>query len=135
LQADASLKTYHRQVNQRFPMDARTPAQGLSPNAAAARQLLWLGLVAVAGFALLLFVLGSVAARTGGGATAARAVDVAEQSISLAYQFEPPQLDSTRATDTASSYVLGHVMEGLLREDEHGAIIGGVAERWDIRPD
>ncbi len=47
---------------------------------------------------------------------------------------DPPQLDSTRTQDTASGFVLGHIMEGLLRADEHNQIVGGVADQWEIRP-
>src|SRR6266511_60878 len=35
--------------------------------------------------------------------------------IRLAMDEEPPQLDSTRATDQVSNRILGHVMEGLTR--------------------
>ena len=48
---------------------------------------------------------------------------------------EPPQLDSTRATDQVSIFVLGHIMEGLLRYDASNRLVPGVAERWDLRPD
>jgi oligopeptide transport system substrate-binding protein len=100
----------------------------------AARQLLWMGLAAVAAFVVLLFLLSWVAARTGGGQAAGNAIDGPGASITLAYPFEPPQLDGTKATDVASSFVLGHVMEGLLRLDEHGAIVPAVAESWQIEP-
>jgi oligopeptide transport system substrate-binding protein len=98
----------------------------------AAKQLLWMGLAAVAAFVALLFLLGWAAARTGGGQVAGNAIDVAGASITLAYPYEPPQLDGTRATDVTSSFVLGHIMEGLLRLDEHGAIVPAVAESWEI---
>lgn len=116
-------------------MNPATGAQGSSTTRAAGRQLLWLGTSAVFLFVFLLLLLGWLAGRTGGGDTAGAAVDVGAETISLAYPFEPPQLDSTRATDMYSTYVLGHVMEGLLRADEHGAIVAGVADRWEIRPD
>lgn len=116
-------------------MNPATADPASSATRAARRQLLLLGAGAVGSFVVLLLVLGWLGRHTGGGNVAGDAIDVAAASISLAYQFEPPQLDSTRATDVYSSYVLGHVMEGLLRADEHGAIIPGVAERWDIRPD
>src|SRR5262245_35890804 len=91
-----------------------------SPTRAAGRQLLWLGLAFVAGFAMLLAMLGWLARYTGGAQTTGEAVDPATSAITLAYPFEPPQLDGTRASDVSSSFVLGHVMEGLLRLDEHG---------------
>jgi oligopeptide transport system substrate-binding protein len=52
--------------------------------------------------------------------------------LRLAFGEEPPQLDSTRATDQASIFVLGHVMEGLTRYGRSGDIVPGVAERWQI---
>jgi oligopeptide transport system substrate-binding protein len=52
--------------------------------------------------------------------------------LRLAFSEEPPQLDSTRATDQVSIFVLGHVMEGLTRYGRSGDIAPGVAERWDI---
>jgi oligopeptide transport system substrate-binding protein len=52
--------------------------------------------------------------------------------IHLAMTEEPPQLDSTRATDSVSIFVLGHVMEGLTRYASGGEIVPGVAERWEL---
>jgi oligopeptide transport system substrate-binding protein len=52
--------------------------------------------------------------------------------LRLAMSEEPPQLDSTRATDQVSIFVLGHVMEGLTRYGKGGDIVPGVAERWDL---
>lgn len=48
---------------------------------------------------------------------------------------DPPQLDSTRATDTVSSLVGGHVQEGLTRHGRHGELVPGVAESWELRTD
>ncbi len=45
---------------------------------------------------------------------------------------EPPQLDSTRATDQVSNWVLGHVMEGLTRYGRGGEIVPGVAQSWEL---
>ena len=111
-----------------------TPAPGSAPHRVAARQLLWMGAGAVAVFVGLLFALDWFAGRTGGGQVAGDGVDLEAGSITLAYPFEPPQLDGTRATDVSSSFVLGHIMEGLLRLDEHGNIAPGVAESWQIEP-
>jgi oligopeptide transport system substrate-binding protein len=61
----------------------------------------------------------------------ARAVDGA-MVLRLALSEEPPQLDSTRATDQVSVFVLGHVMEGLTRYGDGGGIVPGVAERWEL---
>jgi oligopeptide transport system substrate-binding protein len=52
--------------------------------------------------------------------------------LRLAMSEEPPQLDSTRATDQVSIWVLGHVMEGLTRYGTSGDIVAGVAARWEI---
>ena len=59
-------------------------------------------------------------------------MDAAAGAISLALSSEPPQLDSTRATDQVSGQVLGHVMEGLLRYDADNRIVPGLADRWQI---
>ncbi len=45
---------------------------------------------------------------------------------------EPPQLNSMKASDTQSFFVLGHVMEGLTRTGKSGEIIPGIAEKWKI---
>lgn len=102
----------------------------------AGRSLLWLSLGAVGLFVLLLWLLGLASGVTGGGArNSGPGVDVVNNTISLVEQSEPPQLDSTRAQDQASSFVLGHIMEGLLRLDEHGHVVAGVAESWEVRAD
>ncbi len=56
----------------------------------------------------------------------------AAKVLRLAMSEEPPQLDSTRATDSVSIFVLGHVMEGLTRYGPGGEIVPGVAERWEL---
>jgi oligopeptide transport system substrate-binding protein len=55
--------------------------------------------------------------------------------LRLLISSEPPQLDSTKATDQVSGFVLGHIMEGLTRYGVNGEIIPGVADRWEIRDD
>jgi oligopeptide transport system substrate-binding protein len=52
--------------------------------------------------------------------------------VRLASAEEPPQLDSTRATDQVSNRILGHVMEGLTRYGKGSEIIPGVAESWEL---
>jgi len=101
---------------------------------AAVKQLFVLGVIGIAGFALLLTVLGWAASVTGGGAAAGRAIDVASRTVTTSIRNEPPNLDSTRATDAQSIMLLGHVIEGLLRYDRNGNLIPGVAERWDLKP-
>ncbi len=63
------------------------------------------------------------------------AVDAESRTLTLVLEQDPPQLDSTRSTDTVSIRVLGHVKEGLTRYDERNQLIGGVAERWEVRED
>jgi oligopeptide transport system substrate-binding protein len=55
-----------------------------------------------------------------------------ERVVRLAMAEEPPQLDSTRATDQVSNWVLGHVMEGLTRYGRNGELVPGVAESWEL---
>ncbi len=62
----------------------------------------------------------------------AAAVDFDRQSITIALAQEPPSLDTTRATDLVSFFVLGHVAEGLVRYDQAGHLVPGVAASWEI---
>jgi oligopeptide transport system substrate-binding protein len=101
----------------------------------AVRQLLWLGAIFVGVFIALMGALAWASSITGGSTIAGRAIDLDTKTITLALGDEPPQLDSTRATDSISLFVLGHVMEGLLRYDANSQLVPGVAERWEIRPD
>jgi oligopeptide transport system substrate-binding protein len=59
------------------------------------------------------------------------AVDVENNTITSYLREEPPQMDSMRASDAVSAIVNYHVMEGLLRYDADGELVGGVAERWE----
>lgn len=99
---------------------------------AAGRRLLLYAVLTILGFALIMFLLDTAAGLVGSNTGSAAAVDVATKSINLALAEEPPQLDSTRTTDQISGMVLGHIMEGLLRQDPQGKIIGGVAESWEM---
>jgi oligopeptide transport system substrate-binding protein len=45
---------------------------------------------------------------------------------------DPPQLDSAKATDTESSFVLGHVNEGLASYSPGGEIVPAGAVSWDL---
>lgn len=101
----------------------------------AVRQILWLGALCTAAFIALMVALAWASSATGGRSVAGRAVDFDTKTITTFLDQEPPQLDSTRTTDTVSFFVIGHVMEGLLRYDPHGKLVPGVAERWDIRPE
>lgn len=62
-----------------------------------------------------------------------RAVDVEAQRVRLSLPAEPPNLNSLVTTDQISSFVLSHVMEGLLAYDERGELTAGVAQRWQLR--
>ena len=66
------------------------------------------------------------------GAQASDAVDFESRTLTIALTQEPPQLNSTKATDQVSGMVLGHLMQGLVRYDRRGNVIPGVAERWEM---
>jgi oligopeptide transport system substrate-binding protein len=53
-------------------------------------------------------------------------------TVRFAMSSEPPNLNSMKATDQASFFVLGHVMEGLTRTGQDGSTQPGVAEKWEI---
>ena len=114
---------------------AATPGKAAARGRAAAqrapgRDLFVLGGAGVAGFLLLMAALAWLTEASGAGA--ADAVDAATGTITLALSTEPPQLDSTRATDLLSGRILGHVMEGLLRYDASDRIAPGVAWDWRV---
>lgn len=60
------------------------------------------------------------------------AVDATNQALTLSLSGEPPQLDSTKATDQVSGMVLGHVMEGLMRYDASQRLQYGVASHYEL---
>ncbi len=98
----------------------------------AGRQLLLFGILALGGTALLMLALSWATGLTGSAGGAAEGIDPATGTITLVLSEEPPQLNSTLATDQVSGMILGHLMEGLLRYDEHNQLAPGVAERWNI---
>ena len=99
---------------------------------AAGRQLALYAVASVLFLIVLMFVLNAIARLTSSSGGASRlGVDAANNAINVFLRDEPPQLDTMRATDAISGLVLGHVMEGLLRYDQHGELVGGVAERWE----
>ncbi len=63
-----------------------------------------------------------------GGCTKRETRDI----LYIAMGAEPPELNSTKATDTESGMVLGHVMEGLTRINAAGMQVPGVAESWKL---
>ncbi|HIG44257.1 MAG TPA: peptide ABC transporter substrate-binding protein [Gammaproteobacteria bacterium] len=62
----------------------------------------------------------------------ATSVDFDTQTITIALTQEPPQLNSMKATDQVSTFILPHIMEGLVRYDRRGNVIPGVATRWEV---
>lgn len=104
-------------------------------NRSAGLKLLWYAFLAVIGLALLMVLLSWVSKLLGATSDSSPGIDATNNTISLILSQEPPQLDSTLATDMVSGMVLGHIMEGLLRYDENNALVPGIAERWDIRED
>ncbi len=53
-------------------------------------------------------------------------------TVTIAMGAEPPDLNGTKATDSESFFILGHVMEGLTRAGKDGKPSPAVAERWEI---
>ena len=98
----------------------------------AGRQLLTFALLAVIGLSALMFVLDSMASLVGSDSGNTSAVEPELNMVTIAFEDEPPQLDSGQRADMISGRVLGHVMEGLLAYDQHSKLIPGVAERWEI---
>ena len=78
-----------------------------------------------------------LACLAGGTAHAApeEAVDAASGTVRLLLSTEPPSLDSVRATDQVSFFVLSHLMDGLLQYDADNRLAPALAERWELRPD
>jgi oligopeptide transport system substrate-binding protein len=117
-------------------MPERVPNPATDALSRTALRQIWVLLAAsTAGFAGLMLALSWAASLTGAGAATVGAIDVAANTISITLAQEPPQLDSTRATDSVSIQMLNHLMEGLLRYGPDGRLAPGVAERWEIRPE
>jgi oligopeptide transport system substrate-binding protein len=77
---------------------------------------------------MIAFALVSLNPLTGSVATAA----VGPNVLTLAITAEPRYLDTSKATDELSLFVIGHTMEGLVRYDQKGKIVPGVAESWTM---
>lgn len=106
------------------------PISTSSPN----KQLAQFFALAFIAVAALMFVLHYAGSALSGGNQNAIAVDPANNSIAITLREEPPQLDSSRATDAISGMVLGHVMEGLVRMGLDDRLEGAVAQRWEVTP-
>ena len=102
---------------------------------AAGKQLFIFAALAIAGITALMLTLSWASSLTGAASGSNDAVDPASNTLTVFLREEPPQLNSSLSTDQVSGSVLGHVMEGLLRYDEHNQLAPGVAERWEIRQD
>jgi oligopeptide transport system substrate-binding protein len=77
------------------------------------------------GVILTLAIAGQLLAGTVAGAAT-------DKTLSYALSTEPPQLNSLKATDAESFFIIGHTMEGLLRYGKGGDLVPGVAEKWTI---
>jgi len=118
-------------MNQTDPADVKQ-ATGDRLTRAAGKQLAIYAAAAVALLVAMMFVLNVLASLTSSAAGMSRmAVDVENNTITSYLREEPPQMDSMRASDAVSAIVMYHVMEGLLRYDANGELVGGVAERWE----
>lgn len=62
----------------------------------------------------------------------ATSVNYKHQTITIALSQEPPQLNNMKATDQVSIFVLGHIMEGLVRYNRYGKLVPGIAKRWKM---
>lgn len=96
----------------------RTPGQ----------QLLLLGLGSVLAIAIIMALLSWASGGTGAGA----GVDPKTGTITLVLDTEPPEMNSSLKADAISGRVLGHIMEGLTRQDARNDLVPGVAERWEV---
>ncbi len=118
-------------MQQREAVEPDTPAA-----VAGRRQIIGLAVAGAAVLAGLLFALSFAASLSSGGENVATAaIDFERRAIVTSLRDEPPQLNSTRSSDSYSGMVLGHVMEGLTRYDATNELAPGVAERWEVRDD
>jgi ABC-type transport system substrate-binding protein len=96
-------------------------------NSSVVKQLLWRCLgQSVLAFAVVVM---------GSSSILAQAVDVNAAKVTLALATEPPTLNSAVASDTIASFLLSHLMEGLLSYGENGELAAGVAQRWQLDAD
>jgi len=101
----------------------------------AGKQLLGFAAISVGSVTLLMLGLSWASSLTSSGSGNADAVDPTTRTITSFLRTEPPQLNSSLATDQVSGMILGHVMEGLLRYDENNQLAPGVAQRWQVNRD
>ena len=104
-------------------------------NRSAGLKLLWYAFLGVGGLVLTMVALSYGSRLLGATTEGSQGIDATNKAITLILRDEPPQLDSSLATDQISGMIIGHVMESLLRYDENNRLVAGMAERWDIRED
>lgn len=130
-QSDDPIETTSSVEASKVPGD--DAAQGQKMVSAAGKQLAVFAGLALAGLMILMFLLDAVAGLTSSQSTvSSAAIDYENNEITTYLTDEPPQMNSMRATDSISSQVLGHVMEGLLRYDDQRRLVGGVAKEWQL---
>lgn len=100
--------------------------------AIAGRQLLVFTMLGLVFIAALMWGLQGLASIVGSSTVEAKAVDVENNSITISIREEPPQLNTTIATDSSSIMILGHTMEGLLRMGFDDKLEAAIAHRWEV---
>lgn len=81
-----------------------------------------------------LLVLGALATACSAGDLATTPAD--PNTVSIGLTAEPQNFDFTRTDGAAIPQVLlGNVYEGLVKRDENGRIVPGLAEAWTVSPD
>ncbi|MDG2278103.1 MAG: peptide ABC transporter substrate-binding protein [Pseudomonadales bacterium] len=98
----------------------------------AGKQLLVFGGVAFVAIAILMLALQALTNLMASNTTTAQAIDDVNNMISIAIREEPPQLNSTVATDASSGMIIGHVFEGLLRMNAKDQLEAGIAHKWHV---
>ena len=98
----------------------------------AGRQLLVFAAFAILGIGVIMWALQALAGIVGSSTEQATAINRATNTITIAIREEPPQLNTTIATDASSGMILGHVMEGLLRMNYNDELEAAVAKRWEV---
>jgi len=98
----------------------------------ASLQLAGYAVAAVVLIGLLMGALQLLASSVGSSTDTAKAVDRENNSISIATRQEPPQLNTSLATDASSGLILNHVMEGLLRMDLNDRLVPAIAHDWEL---
>jgi len=70
------------------------------------------------------------------GATLSKDITLSkEQTLNIGISDNPPSLDPQRLEDTVSNRIGNDLYEGLMTESESGAIIPGIAERYETSDD